>query len=150
MEIKLMSYFTNHKPWLNVLLALVFCGFGPAVSAVEFHEIDMLADWGIEPVHLRFTAAGYMIEFRYKVIDPEKATVLSHNKIYPRLKAMKSRARLVVPYFPTTGFAKSHRKFLKAGKNYVAIFSNENRHLLPGDEARVQIDDAQSAVMTVE
>jgi hypothetical protein len=145
-----MSYFTDRKPWLAVLMALMLCGFGSTVSATEFHDIDMLADWGIEPVHLRFTAGGYMIEFRYKVIDPEKATVLSANKIYPRLKAMKSKARLVVPYFPTTGFAKSNRKFLKAGKNYVAMFSNENRHLLPGDEARVQIDDAQSAVMIVE
>jgi len=91
-----------------------------------------------------------MIEFRYKVVDPEKATILSDRKRFPYMLSMKSRAKLSVPYFPTVGFIKSNRKFLHPGKNYTAMFSNEGTHMLRGDHVRIQVRDQVSRVLTLQ
>jgi len=133
------------------LVCLVFAMLAPPLArADDFVDVDFRGDWGIEPVMLRTTADGYMVEFRYRVVDPVKARVLSNNKEFPRLKAMKSQARLAVPFFGTVGYIKSNRRFLKQGKNYTTMFSNENRHLISGDKVRIQVGNQQSPELTVE
>ncbi len=136
-----------------LILLLVFAAGSLArAGSQDFQLIDFRNDWGIEPVFLRVTANGYMVEFRYRVIDTEKALVLAARKIelMPRLKAMKSNARLAVPFFRTVGFIKSNRRFLKEGKNYTTFFANQGEHLLRGDEARIQIPGQQSPILTLE
>jgi len=134
----------------QVILLLVISGLNFTINAAELKTIDMASDWGIKPVHLRVTADGYMVEFRYKILDTEKALILSDRKDFPYLKSMKSRARLTVPFFPTTGFQKSSRRFVKKGKNYTAMFSNENKHMLPGDKARIEIKNQASQILTLQ
>ncbi len=120
------------------------------LTAASFSEIDLQEDWGIEPVLIRVTAEGYMIEFRYKILDTEKALVLSSRKVFPRLQASKSNARLGVPFGPTVGFLKSNRGFLKLGKNYITMFSNEGQHLLPGDKVRLEVGTEISPELLLE
>ncbi|MCP4430880.1 MAG: hypothetical protein GY806_07880 [Gammaproteobacteria bacterium] len=112
----------------------------------------MQRDWGIEPVHARVSANGYMIEFRYRVIDTKKALILSSRKIkdFPYLLAKKSQARLSVPYGATVGFLKSLRSFLKQGRNYNAMFSNMGQHLLPGDIVRIEVKGQVSPEITLQ
>ena len=137
--------------WLiNPLLSLCIAGVCLSVNASELKQIDMQKDWGIQPVHIRVTAGGYMIEFRYKILDTEKALILSDRKDYPHLNALKSQARLSVTYGATVGVLKSNRRFIKQGKNYNAIFSNEGQHLLPGDKVKVSIRDELSPEMTLQ
>ena len=121
-----------------------------SVSADELKTINMQDDWGIQPVHARISAAGYMIEFRYKILDTEKALIMSDRKDFPYLQAMKSRAKLSVPFGPTVGFLKSNRKFIKKGKNYIAMFSNEGKHLNRGDKVKIQIKDQLSEAITLQ
>lgn len=109
-------------------------------NEVNLKTIDLENDWGIEPVHLRITAEGYMMEFRYKVLDEHKALILADRKYFPSMLSMKSKARFSVPYGSTVGYLKSNRKFLKKGKNYIAMFSNENRHMLPGDKVKIVVN----------
>jgi hypothetical protein len=122
----------------------------PKVSAQELVAIDLMDDWGIEPVHVRITAGGYMIEFRYKILDVEKALILSDRKEFPYLLSMKSRAKLSVPYGSTVGFLKSNRRFNKKGKNYIAMFSNEGQHMLKGDKVKVQIKNQVSTELVLQ
>lgn len=134
----------------TLLLALCMAVSGQVAAADDLNEIDLEQAWGVQPVHLRVTADGYMIEFRYKVLDAEKALILSDRKDFPYLQSMKSRAKLSVPYFPSVGYIKSNRRFLKPGRNYTAMFSNEGRHLLAGDQVRIQVRDQVSPVLTLE
>ena len=143
----------KHRYFSVFLLLLGLClvsGQAAAAAAANFEQIDMRNDWGIEPVHLRLTADGFMVEFRYTVLDEEKARILSNRKDLPRLKAFKSTARLGVPFFSTVGYIKSNRRHLKAGKNYTMMFSNEGRHLIRGDRVRVQVGSLESSMLTVE
>ncbi|MCP4874943.1 MAG: hypothetical protein GY896_05640 [Gammaproteobacteria bacterium] len=144
------SYCTFLRYSLLVLVAIFAAGFYPEAKAIEYKRIDPLQDWGIEPIHLRVSTGGFMIEFRYRVIDKDKAVVLSNRKHKPVLNSLKSKARLAVPFFPTVGFIKSNRKYLKEGKNYTMMFSNENRHLLSGDLVTIQARDEESPILTVQ
>jgi len=137
------------RAWLATCWLALLLGSLPAAASSDLKQASW-EDWGIEPIHARVTANGYMIEFRYKVVDPEKAVILSDRKQFPYMLSMKSRARLSVPYFPTVGFIKSNRRFLHAGRNYSAMFSNEGTHLLRGDQVRIQVRDQLSRVLTLQ
>jgi len=130
------------------LLLLLFSG--GRVQAEEMTTVDITQEWGVEVVHLRMTADNYMIELRYKVLDKEKARVLSSRKTVPVLAVKKSRAKLSVPYFPTVGMIKSNRRFLKEGKNYTIMFSNEGKHVMLGDQVRIQAGGGYSPYLTVQ
>ena len=45
----------------------------------------MKREWGVEIIFVRQTAAGYMLEFRYKVVDAEKAKSLFERQNKPML-----------------------------------------------------------------
>ncbi len=131
------------------------CTFLMFITSVQADEgnlktIDLKKDWGIEPVMLRISAGGYMIEFRYKVLDVDKATVLSVNKEFPHLLSMKSKAKFDVPYGSTVGYLKSNRKFLKLNRNYITMFANENRHMLPGDQVKIMVGNEVSPPLTID
>ncbi len=149
MKMKITAILNQLK---KLLLTICMAGFCLSVTADELETIDMQEAWGVEPVHLRLTAAGYMVEFRYKILDAEKAAILSSRKRadFPYLQSLKSRAILSVPYGPTVGFLKSNRKFHKLGKNYIALFSNEGQHLLRGDKVKVLVKNQLSQELTVE
>ncbi|MCP3852644.1 MAG: hypothetical protein GY694_20815 [Gammaproteobacteria bacterium] len=136
----------------KLLVIICLAGLYLPLSADELQSIEMQDAWGIEPIHVRLTGAAYMIEFRYKILDAEKALMLSSRKRaeFPYLRAIKSKALLSVPYGPTVGFLKSNRRFHKLGKNYIAMFSNEGQHLLRGDKVKIQIKDQLSQELTVE
>jgi hypothetical protein len=139
---------------IQFVLVLLILTIMTAVSAdnAEPKTIDLEKDWGVQPVMLRVSAGGYMIEFRYKILDTEKAQIFTSKseKDFPFLLSMKSRVRLGVPFGTTVGYLKSNRKFLKQGKNYITMFSNINRHMLPGDQVKIQISDQVSEVLTIE
>ncbi|MCP4078470.1 MAG: hypothetical protein GY744_20100 [Gammaproteobacteria bacterium] len=132
------------------VLIFLFLLTVPGAYAQDLKPIDLQGDWGIEPVHLRVTANGFMIEFRYKVLDAEKALILSDRKEFPYLLSMKSRAKLSVPYGSTVGFLKSNRRFIKKGKNYIAMFSNEGQHMLKGDRVKIQIKNQVSSELVLQ
>lgn len=137
---------------VRLFLICILVSFMSSVHAdeTELKTIDLEKDWGIQLVMLRISAGGYMIEFRYKVLDVDKATVLSVNKEFPHLLSMKSKAKLDVPYGSTVGYLKSNRKFLKLNRNYITMFANENRHMLPGDQVRIMVGNEVSPPLTID
>lgn len=134
----------------SAIFITLFCSFAPLALAQDQKSIDLQKDWGIQPVFLRITADGYMIEFRYKVLDKDKALILSDRKDFPYLLSMKSKAKLSVPYGSTVGFLKSNRRFIKQGKNYIAMFSNEGKHMLKGDKVKIQIKNQLSPELVLQ
>ena len=57
----------------------------------------MKRQWGVEVLFVRQTSAGYMLEFRYKVIDPAKAAPLFERQTKPVLTHVNSGAKFIVP-----------------------------------------------------
>jgi hypothetical protein len=100
----------------------------------------MKRKWGVEVLFVRETSAGYMLEFRYKVLDPEKAGPLFERQTKPLLTHDKSGATLIVPTPAKTGALRNSNK-PKAGHTYWMFFANPGKLVKPGDQVDVAIGD---------
>lgn len=96
--------------------------------------------WGVEVMSVRQTAAGYMLEFRYRVLDAEKAKPLFERKTKPVLTHAESGARLIVPTPAKTGALRNSNPPL-AGHTYWMFFANPGRLVKPGEHVNVEIGE---------
>ena len=100
----------------------------------------MKRQWGVEVLYVRQTAAGYMLEFRYKVLDPEKAKALFVRQTKPLLTHAESGARLIVPTPAKTGALRNSNPPL-AGHTYWMFFANPGKLVQPGEHVSIEIGD---------
>lgn len=111
------------------------------------HRIDKL---GIEVVAMRLTSAGHMLDFRYRVLDPEKAKPLLDKKINPYLLDQTSGARMMVPDPPKIGSLRQTPPVAKAGLVYFAIFANPGKIVKAGNKVTVGYGDYKIENLVVE
>ncbi|MCG7983873.1 MAG: hypothetical protein JAY90_14140 [Candidatus Thiodiazotropha lotti] len=107
--------------------------------------------WGVELLSLRLTAAGYMIDFRFRVLDIEKAKIFFDHRIKPHLKVEKSNAKLPIPMAAKVGaFRATNRgKNIKSNKNYYMVFGNPDAHVKSGEKVTMVIGDFIAENLTV-
>lgn len=113
-------------------------------------ENDWEKDGGIRVLSMRQTAAGYMLDFRYKVINPEKAEKFIDRGNKPSLHVLKNGSILQVPVSAKIGPLRQSAQLAKAGKNYFMFFANPGRMVKPGDKVKVNIGEFKSKTITVE
>jgi hypothetical protein len=114
-----------------------------AVGIVKTHprqKTYMKRKWGVEVLWVRTTAAGYMLEFRYKVLDAEKAKPLFVRQDKPVLIHEKSGSRMIVPTPGKVG-ALRNSNTPKEGTVYWMFFANPGKYVKPGDQVSIQIGD---------
>lgn len=100
----------------------------------------MKRQWGVEVVFVRRTAGGYMLEFRYKVIDADKAKPLFERQTKPLLTHVESGARMIVPTPAKTGALRNSNPPL-AGHTYWMFFANPAKFVQPGERVSIEIGD---------
>lgn len=141
----------------RLALALLLVGFLPAPGSSEpapggtapphpRQATRMKREWGVEILGVRPTAAGYMLELRYRVIDPEKAAALFDRRAKPELVDDESGARFSVPSPPTTGEMRNSNPPL-AGHTYWMLFANPGGFVKPGRRVSVLIGDFRAAAI---
>jgi hypothetical protein len=106
--------------------------------------------WGISIQPLRLSAAGYMLDFRYRVLDPSKAAPLADRVVKPYLLHPQSGAQLMVPSSPKVGAMRAAPRAFQANKVYGVLFANPGRLLQPGDTVTVIIGDFRAENLMVE
>lgn len=114
-----------------------------AVEEEAHHPRDktyMKRQWGIEVLYVRTTAAGYMLEFRYKVLDPEKAKPLFERQVKPLLTHNESGSKLIVPTPAKTGALRNSNPPL-ANHTYWMFFANPGKLVKPGEHVSIEIGD---------
>lgn len=105
---------------------------------------------GIKVDGIRLSAAGYMLDFRYRVLDPVKAAPLLDRKIQPYLLDEASGARLAVPDSPKVGRLRTtSRNKVIPGRNYYILFANPGRYLQAGSKVTLVAGDARISDLTV-
>ena len=104
---------------------------------------DLADKWGVELLGMRLTAAGMMLDFRFQVLDADKALPLFDQRIKPHIVAERSNIKLPVPMAAKVGaFRPTNRgKNIKADKTYYMIFGNPDRHVKAGEKVTVVIGD---------
>jgi hypothetical protein len=116
----------------------------PSLTPEEMEE-----KWGIRPLSIRQTAAGNMLDFRYYVIDEQKAAPLFSPKIKPLLIDEDTGAVMAVPEVPKVGSMRSTRKPLK-DRGYFILFANPHQHVKQGHKVTVTIGDYRAEHLVVE
>lgn len=100
----------------------------------------MKREWGIEILYVRQTAAGYMLEFRYKVVNAERAEALFERQAKPMLTHTESGAKLIVPTPAKTGALRNSNP-PKDGHTYWMFFANPGQYVKQGDSVSIEIGD---------
>jgi hypothetical protein len=115
-----------------------------ALSAEEAEK-----KWGIRPLSIRQTADGNMLDFRYRIVDAEKAAPFFSPKIKPIIIDEDTGAVMAVPTVPKVGSMRSTRKPLQ-DRNYFILFANPDKHIKPGHKVTVVIGDYRAEHLVVE
>jgi len=121
---------------------------GPAAHHPR-EKTFMKRQWGVEVLYVRQTAAGYMLEFRYKVLDADKAKPLFERQTKPLLTHEETGARLIVPTPAKTGALRNSNLPL-AGHTYWMFFANPGRLVQPGDHVDIDIGAFRVAGLVVQ
>jgi hypothetical protein len=113
-------------------------------SASEISEL-----FGIEIIALRDTAAGHMLDFRFRVVDLEKAMPFFREDIKPYLVDQNSGKSLTVPVPAKLGPMRPTGRNPKEGVTYWMFFGNPGL-IKPGDKVTIVIGDYRLEDLVVE
>jgi hypothetical protein len=104
---------------------------------------DLKEKWGIEITSLRMSAAGHMVDFRYRVVDAEKAETLfvRANKPYEKV--------LAVPSMGKVGPLRTSNK-PQEDRIYWMFFGNSGQLIKSGSKVTVVIGDFRVENLVVE
>ncbi|MCU7846046.1 MAG: hypothetical protein KZQ93_19600 [Candidatus Thiodiazotropha sp. (ex Monitilora ramsayi)] len=111
----------------------------------------IMQEKGVEILSLQLTAAGYMMDFRFRVLDVKKAKDFFDYRIKPYLHVEKSNAKLPVPMAAKVGAFRStdRGKNIKPNKTYYIVFGNPDAHVKRGEKVTLVMGDFKVEGMTV-
>jgi len=127
---------------------------GPATAAAPSGPsspgaAELSGRWGIEVTAVRLTAAGRMLDFRYRVLDAGAAAPLHARKVHPVLVHEATGTRFGVASSPKTGPLRTSDPPI-AGKTYWILFQNPGRIVKAGDRITVEIGEFRAEGLAVE
>ena len=106
--------------------------------------------WGIQVVSLRQTAHGHLLDFRYRVLDSQKAATLLRRQDKPYLIDEASGNKLPVPNMPKIGALRQSALTPEAGKVYFVMFKNPNGFIKSGSKVTVVIGHFKAEHLVVD
>ncbi len=123
----------------------------PAVAEGTIHK-DLIDKWGVEVYGVRLAARGYMIDFRFRVVDLEKALPLFDPRVQPYLLTEGTNIKLPVPVGEKVGaFRTTNRgKNITANRDYYMMFANPDSYVKPGQKVSVVIGEFRAEHMTLQ
>jgi len=135
---------------VSSLLAIASCcGPGKTENVAAEPPKSTEEQWGVQVQGIYLSAAGYMLDFRYRVVDPHKAADLFRRDIRPHLVDLATGAKLIVPSPPKVGPLRPTNP-PQAGKAYFVMFANPGKLVKPGDKVTVVIGDFQARDIIVQ
>lgn len=121
----------------------------PGNTAIAENKIDVSKKgiassaekkWGILPLSLQLTAADQLVDYRYLVIDPDKAQVLMKQVDTAHLIDQTTGTRLSVSRTKVDPVGQSGSRPI-AGKIYPILFTNAAKVIKPGNKVTLVIGD---------
>ncbi len=123
----------------------------PTTDAAAPSPLDQLEQtWGVEIASLRLSARGYFVDFRYRVLDADKAAQLGNDDWKPYLIDDATGQKLAVPRTPKLGPLRQTAQKPTAGRIYYIFFGNSRGIVKPGGKVTVVVGDCRIEGLTVE
>jgi hypothetical protein len=142
--------------WLCIAWQLSGCatapGSGAAGQAAQAERPTVETTYGIKVEGLRLTAAGSMLDLRYRVLDAQKAAPFLNGKIQPSLLDEARSARLGVPDTPTLGRIRqtSRNNVIHTDRSYFIMFGNPGKALQSGDRVSLLLGPVKITDLVVQ
>jgi hypothetical protein len=155
MEISAVERLRHVFPMIVIIFLLGMVGCTSTVKPVDSKidgvekEPTLEERWGIQIVGIRMSAGNYMVDFRYRVTDVEKAAPLFDGRIKPYLLDQATGEKLFVPTMPKVGSLRATHLPI-ADRTYYMIFGNMNRRVKEGSKVTVVIGDFRAENLVVE
>ena len=105
--------------------------------------------WGIEIIGIRLSAAGHMLDFRYRITDPEKASPLLKKQTEVYLIDQTTGRRLGITRTKLGPMRQTSVK-PEPNRNYFILFSNQGGWVKQGNKVTVVIGDFKAEDLVVE
>jgi hypothetical protein len=118
-------------------------------EATQDEAAGMADTWGIEVTSIRLTANDHMIDFRYRVLDSDKASELFVRQNKPALIHQETGHVLAVPETAKVGPLRNSNQ-PQEGRIYWMFFGNAGGLVHQGDEVTVAIGDFRVENLVVE
>ena len=118
-------------------------------ARTEALALELAEQWGIEITSIRLTAHDHMIDYRYRVLDADKATDLFKRQIKPHLIHQKTGKVLAVPETAKLGPLRNSN-IPKDGKIYWMFFGNAGDLVQASDKVTVVIGEFRVEDLVVE
>lgn len=106
--------------------------------------------WGIDILGVRMTAAGHMLDFRYRVVDREKAGRLIHPKMGLVLVDQDRGEKLPVPRLANVGALQQTRSHLLPERTYSVLFANQSGMITVGSKVTIELGELTVPNLVVE
>lgn len=108
------------------------------ISAAQLEE-----QYGLRVTLVGVTAGGGMVDFRFKVLDAEKAAMLlDHHDSMPQLIPVGSKVRLGIPG--------AHSPNYVNGKVYYMLYGNAGGIVQPGTKVQIAFGDVLLEALTAQ
>jgi hypothetical protein len=124
----------------------------PAVSEeptqLKDEVVKIEEKWGIKILGIRQTANALLLDFRFHVIDPEKAKPLIGRHAKPYIIDEASGMKFSVPNMPKVGSLRARGNI--PDRDYFILFSNPNGIVKKGSKVTVVADDFKLEHLIVE
>ena len=117
-------------------------------TPLEDEVVKIEEKWGIKILGIRQTANAFLLDFRFHVIDPEKAKPLIGRHAKPYIIDEASGMKLSVPNMPKVGSLRA--KGNQPDRDYFILFSNPNGIVKKGSAVTVMADDFKVEHLIVE
>jgi hypothetical protein len=106
--------------------------------------------WGLKILRVGLTAGGHMLDLRYQVTDPERASPLLDRKVKPYLIDQASGVKLQVPNMPKVGALKQRVDQADKEKTYFILFGNSRGIVRSGSLVTLILGDCRVENRVVE
>lgn len=135
-----------------VSLCLAGCATGPSTPAASGGAAATAESvYGIRVDALHLSAHGYVLDLRYRVLDPVKAAPLLNAKSKVYLIDEARNAKLGIPESPVIGGMRqtSRNNVIYTNRDYFILFVNPGRAVRSGDTLKLAVNGSQIADLLV-
>ena len=110
--------------------------FSKALSSSQ--NLYFKRNWGVEVIGIHPVSSGYMLNFRYRIVDPVKAKALNDMKSRAYVIDDATGTRLAVPAMENVGELRSGNS-PQADRVYFMIFGNPGKLVKAGGKVSVVV-----------
>jgi hypothetical protein len=144
--------------WIGLLSAGLILGFilpglitageaGKPASDAKHGEVE--DRWGIKPLSIRLTGANHFLDFRYLVLDVEKAMPVMRRNTKAILEDQETGETFHVAMTKITGMRRAAAN-PKPGIQYYILFANSDKIIKRGQRMTVIMDECRIEDLVVE